>query len=91
MDPAPRRGPTPLLELRLRASEKVDQGETSGASEEIALVLEKRVGREVRSDGEEEDGEVQEGRTMRGFWVLGRRGDGPGWGLGGVGGREGDG
>ena len=95
VDPAPRRGPTPLLELRLRASEKVNQGETSGASEEIALVLEKGVGREVRSDGEEEDGEVQEGRTMmRGFWVfLGRRGDGPGWGLGlgGMRGREGDG
>jgi len=84
--PAPRRGPTPLLELRLRAAEKVGQGQTGRASEEIALVLEKRVGREVRSDREEEDGEVQEGRTtMRGFWVFGRRGPG------GVGGREGDG
>ena len=90
--PSPRRGPTPLLELRLRAAEKVDQGQTGRASEEIALVLEKRVGREVRSDREEEDGEVQEGRTTRGFWVwvLRRRGGGPGWGPGGVGGRESD-
>jgi hypothetical protein len=92
---APCRGPTPLLELRLRASEKVDQGEASRASEEIALVMEKVVGREMRSDREKEDGEVQEGRTRRGIWtlILGRRGDGPGWGLGcvTVGGREGDG
>ena len=97
MHPAPRRGPTPLLELRLRASEKVDQGQTGRASEEIALVLEKCVGREVRSDREEEDGEVQEGRTTRAFSAFSgrRRGDrdGPGWELGRwhVGGREGDG
>ena len=92
--PTPRCRPTPLLKFRLRASEKVDQGETRRASEEITLVFKKRVGREMCADSEKEDGKVQEGGT-RGTRAFGRRGPsrrggGDGDGDGGAG-REGNG
>jgi len=61
---APRRLP-PLLERRLYAAEQVDQGETRRAREEVTLVFEQRVGREMLADGQQEDGEVEQRWTLR--------------------------
>ena len=54
----PRRCSLSLLVLDLSPSEKIDEGEGRRAREEIALVLEERVRREVCTDSEQEDGEV---------------------------------
>jgi hypothetical protein len=54
----PRRRSTPLFKYRIRATEKVDEGEARRASKEIALVLEKCIAREMCANREEEDGEV---------------------------------
>ena len=58
MHAAPRRCLLSLLVLDLGTTKNIDECETCSTREEVALVLEERIRREVYADGEQENGEV---------------------------------